>query len=210
MPFLSDVKPLLRLTAGCLLAGILTAKSVHGQDIPAAPPLFLFFQQHFDSTLVYQTSSVWHDGPDLLILAKQGREMYFFTYRSPYGGTASRYVPGKLDQQFRLRETQFYRTPPDTNQYLLPQPVPPLTLDQAWKSLHPTKIWRIRNSATHPPNVVCGVDDADTITLHLLTHTSARTISFYAPEYYEKCEGPDPNRQQVIRTGVVLHALLNH
>lgn len=207
MPFLPDTKFMFRMLTGSLLAAGLAVRPVCAQEHPA-PPLFRFFQQHFDSTLVYQTSSNWYDAPDMLILAKQGQEVYFFTYRSPYRATRGRFVPGGLTRYFSEQEAHFRAAKPDTNRYLLPQQVRPLTLLQTWKNLRPNRLWKVNNTDPRPAKEQCIIDDAATETLHFLTRSGMRAASFYAPDLYEQCEGRGFNRGQVIHTRNILQALM--
>ncbi|SEU04176.1 hypothetical protein SAMN04487998_3636 [Hymenobacter actinosclerus] len=174
----------------------------------SVPPLYRFFQQHYDSTIVCQQNSAWNQGPDMLILAKQGQQVYLFTYRSPYKLMQGRHVPGGLTQQFSQQEARFRATQPDTNQYLLLQPVTPAKLKQTWKSLHTPRLWQVQDMAARSTNTQCLIEDAETVTLWFLTRRNSRNVSFYAPEFYEKCEGADANRRQVIRTRTELETLL--
>ncbi|MET4105810.1 hypothetical protein [Hymenobacter sp. UYP22] len=194
---------LLILLVGYIAAPILA----RAQVAPTSPPLFRFFQQNFDSTLVYENSG-WLDAPDLLILAKQGREVYFFTYRSPYTYSQEDFIPGGLAHYFNEQEARFRTTIPDTNRYLLLPEVNVRNLAQIWQTLHPTQLWKVRDADPHPTGQICGVDDAETSILHFLTRTSARSASFYAPDFYEECEGKGFNRGQVIRTRNTLQNLL--
>lgn len=190
-----------------LLTGYGTAPAL-AQASATEPALFRFFQRHFDSTLVYQISSNWYNAPYMLLLAKQGHNIYFFTYRSPYAATRGRFIPGGLTQQFTKQEARFQTTIPDTNQYLLPQPVMSATLLQTWKTLNMKRLWKISNTDPRPAREQCIVDDAATVTLHFLNRSGIRAASFYAPDAYEQCEGHGFNRGQVIRARNTLQDLL--
>lgn len=185
-----------------------TVSLAQAQTPASEPPLFRFFQQHFDSTLVYQTSSNWYNAPYMLLLAKKGQTVYSFTYRSPYASTRGRFVPGGLTQSFSKQEARFKATQPDTNQFLLPQPMLPSTLLKTWASLRPKRLWEISNVDPRPPIEQCLVEDAATVTLHFLTRSASRSASFYAPDAYEQCAGHGFNRGQVIRTRNTLQSLL--
>ncbi|NVO86370.1 hypothetical protein [Hymenobacter terrestris] len=187
----------------------------HGSPYPgvatpdgSAPPLYSFLQQHFDSTIVYQQQGTWNQGPDMLILSKQGPEVYFFTYRSPYKLAQGRYVPGGLTQQFSRQEVRFRATLPDTNRYLLLQPIPASKLRQTWQNLRPAQLWQVRDNGTRPINLPCMIEDATTTVLWFLTRSGSRNASFYAPDFYEQCEGPEVNRRQAINTRLALEAML--
>jgi hypothetical protein len=200
----SAARTILFLLAGyALIPGL-----VRAQAAPTTPPLLRFFQQNFDSTLVYESRASWYDAPNMLILAKQGKEVYFFTYRSPYSSTRGHFVPGGLTRNFSEQEARFRTTNPDTNQYLLLPEVNAVKLVQTWQKLHPRQLWKVRDADPHPTGQICGVEDAETSILHFLTHTSSRSASFYAPDYYEQCEGKGFNRGQVIRTRNTLQNLL--
>lgn len=55
-----------------------------GAQAQALTPLHRFFQQNFDSTIVYQSSSSRNNSPNYLILAKCQDQLEFFTYTSLY------------------------------------------------------------------------------------------------------------------------------
>ncbi|MBT2557008.1 hypothetical protein J7E24_04370 [Hymenobacter sp. ISL-91] len=206
---------LIALFSSIARVGLLLLGTSHGSARPVAAtpadsalPLYRFFQQHFDSTIVYQQYGAWNQGPDMLILSKQGQDVYFFTYRSPYRLAQGRYMPGGLIQQFSRQEAKFRAALPDTNQYLLLQHVPSSKLKQTWKNLQPARLWQLRAHNVSSPNEDCMIEDAYTLTLWFLTRSGSRNVSFYAPEFYEECEGTEVNRRQAVKARMALEALL--
>jgi hypothetical protein len=175
----------------------------------SSSPLHSFFQQHFDSTLVYQSSSNWNTSPNYLILAKHQNQFAFFTYSSPYRDVLGHYFPGKLVQKFGKEESRFRATIPDTNRYLLPQRIAEETLRHSWQNLISPQLWAIQGdeqgrSATGG----CMIEDGEEITLYLIDKKAIRAARFYAPTFYEACVGKDPSRQQVIQLSNTLPRLL--
>jgi hypothetical protein len=156
---------------------------------PATTPLFTFFQQHFDSTVVYQSGSNWNTSPNYLILAKQQNQLAFFTYRSPYRNGLGQYFPGQLVQKFSQEEARFRATMPDTNRYLLPQGV-------------------VADAQARSVTGNCVVEDGEEMTFYLIDKKAMRSARFYAPAFLEACAGKDVSRQQAIRVSSTLQILL--
>ncbi|GAB2771339.1 hypothetical protein HNQ93_000615 [Hymenobacter luteus] len=172
-------------------------------------PLHRFFQQNFDSTIVYQSGSSRNNSPHYLILAKYQNRLAFFTYTSPYRNIPGHYFPGKLSQKFANEERRFRATIPDTNQYLLPRRIAGEILSRNWRLLNPPQLWTIQGDQQAPKSKSkCAIDDGDENTFYLLSKTTIQVAHFYAPEYYEQCAGKDVNREQAIRARNTLHALL--
>jgi hypothetical protein len=175
----------------------------------AMTPLHAFFQQHFDSTIVYQSGSNGNNSPNYLILAKHQNQLDFFTYRSPYRDALGHYFPGKLVQKFSREESIFHTTTPDTNRYLLPQRIPAASLRRSWQTLHARQLWTIQgDEQARRTTGNCVVEDAEEITLYLIDKGASRSARFYAPAFFEACAGKDGGRQQVIQACSTLQALL--
>jgi hypothetical protein len=176
---------------------------------PATTPLFTFFQQHFDSTVVYQSGSNWNTSPNYLILAKQQNQLAFFTYRSPYRNGLGQYFPGQLIQKFSQEEARFRATMPDTNRYLLPQGVVADSLRHGWQRLQPRHLWAMQGDAqARSVTGSCVVEDGEEMTFYLIDKKAMRSARFYAPAFLEACAGKDVSRQQAIRVSSTLQILL--
>lgn len=188
---------------------LLMLKAAAPSQAQATLPLYAFFQQHFDSTIVYQSGSNWNHSPNYLLLAKHQNQLEFFTYRSPYWDMLGHYFPGKLAQHFSREETRFRATTPDTNRYLLPQRVAADLLRNGWQVLQPRHLWTIQGDAQAPRATgTCVVEDEEEITLYLIDKRAIRSARFYAPTFFEACISKDAGRQQVIQVGSTLQALL--
>jgi hypothetical protein len=190
-----------------LLLGLLRASSPsHAQ---ATPPLYTFFQQHFDSTVVYQNGSNWHSSPNYLILAKYQQQVAFFTYRSPYRNVLGQYFPGQLVQKFSQEEGRFRTTAPDTNRYLLPQPVAADSLRHSWQRLQARHLWTMQgDEQAHRVIGNCIVEDGEEMTFYLIDKQAIRSAHFYAPAFLEACAGKDAGRQQALQASNTLQVLL--
>jgi hypothetical protein len=189
------------------LLGLLRASSPsHAQ---ATAPLYTFFQQHFDSTVVYQSGSNGNTSPNYLILAKHQQQVAFFTYRSPYRNVLGQYLPGQLVQKFSQEEARFRATTPDTNRYLLPQRVAADSLRHGWQRLQPRHFWAMQGDAqAHRFMGNCVVEDGEEMTFYLIDKKAIRSARFYAPAFLEACAGKDVGRQQAIQVSSLLQVLL--
>ncbi|MBW3130435.1 hypothetical protein [Hymenobacter profundi] len=166
-------------------------------------------QQNFDSTIICQRSSSRNNSPNYLILAAYQNQLTFFTYRSPYRDILGRYFPGQLVQKFSQEESRFRATTPDTNRYLLPQPIASEVLRRSWESLQPPHLWAIQgDEQARRTSGNCAVDDGEDITLYLIDKKMIRSAHFYAPASLEACAGKDVGRQQVIQVSNTLQRLL--
>lgn len=197
-------KPLVLLLPSVALG--LMAGPARGQ---APTPLHAFLQQHFDSTVVFQSRSGSTHAPDYLILAKYQGRLEFFTYRSPYRQVLGHYFPGRLQHKFAQEERRFRAAPPDTNRYLLPQLVGSATLGGSWHRLNPPGLWELQGDQPLPKAAPkCVIEDGEENTFYLITRKSIRVARFYAPDFYEQCAGADPDRQRAIRARDTLRALV--
>ncbi|UOQ69150.1 hypothetical protein [Hymenobacter volaticus] len=189
------------------LFGLLGTALVSRAQAPS--PLHSFFQQHFDSTLVYQSSSHQNASPNYLILAKHQNRLAFFTYTSPYRDVLGHYYPGPLVQKFGQEDSRFRATVPDTNRYLLPKRIAEETLRPSWYSLVPPQLWAIPgDEQARSATGACMSEDGEEITLYLIDKKAIRAARFYAPTFYEVCVGKDAGRQQVIQLRNTLQQLL--
>ena len=162
-------------------------------------PLHTFFQRNYDSTIIYQSGVRERDGPAYRILAKHQKQLYFFTYQSPYHDARGRYFPGNLLRHSARLEAAFQAAVPDTNRYLLPATVLPDTLRHHWQRLRPWQLWHLKGDGPgEPAGRTCVIDDGDHNTFYLIDRRGIRPASFYAPAYWEECLGPDPNRQRAL------------
>lgn len=190
-----------------LLCSVLTAALPSQAQMPT--PLHTFFQQHFDSTFIYQRSSTWNSSPNYLILAKDQNRLTFFTYISPYRTILGHYFPGKLVQKFSQEEARFRVTTPDTNRYLLPKPIAEETLRQSWHLLHPPQLWAIQgDEQAQRVTKGCVVDDGEENIFYLIDKKAIRSAHFYAPVFFEECAGKNIDRQQAIQASITLQQLL--
>jgi hypothetical protein len=198
--------PCLRLFFAPLL-GLLSASSPSHAQVTT--PLYTFFQQHFDSTIVYQSGSNWNNSPNYLILAKHQHQLAFFTYRSPYRNVLGHYFPGQLVQKFSQEEARFRATTPDTNRYLLPRRVADDSLRHGWQLLQPRHLWAMQgDTQAHSVTENCVVEDGEEMTFYLIDKKAIRSASFYAPAFFEACAGKDIGRQQAIQASSTLQGLL--
>ncbi|RZK28814.1 MAG: hypothetical protein EOO61_21535 [Hymenobacter sp.] len=172
-------------------------------------PLHTFFQQHFDSTFIYQSSSTWNRSPNYLILAKDQNRLTFFTYSSPYRAILGHYFPGKLVQKFSQEEARFRATIPDTNRYLLPKLIAEETLRHSWHLLNPPQLWAIQgDEQARRVTKDCVLEDGEENIFYLIDKKAIRSAHFYAPAFFEECAGKDIGRQQAIRAVNTLQQLI--
>ena len=185
-----------------LLSAALTSR---GQTTP----LHRFFQQHFDSTIVYQSGPTGNNSPNYLILAKYQNRLDFFTYCSPYRDVLGHYFPGQLVQKFSQEESRFRATIPDTNRYLLPRRVEEELLRHSWQALHPPQFWAIQgDEQARRSTGGCVLEHGVESTFYLIDKKAIRVARLYAPAFYEACAGKDVGRQQAIQASSTLQRLL--
>jgi hypothetical protein len=172
-------------------------------------PLHAFFQQHYDSTIVYHRGSSWNNAPNYIILAKHQGGVDAFTYASPYRDGIGHYYPGKLTSHFSQEDARFHATRPDTNRYLVPHAGNTAALRRTWQQLHTTQFWAVVGDSNRP-NVTegCTIEDGDEYVFYFIDKRAIRVVSFYAPAEKEACVGHNTNRTQALATSQALRALI--
>lgn len=194
------------LCVTCLL-GLLGATFPGWAQAPT--PLHAFFQQHYDSTVVYHSGSSWNNSPNYIIVAKHRGGVDAFTYVSPYRDGLGHYYPGKLTGHFSQEDARFRATRPDTNRYLVPRAGDPAALRRTWQQLHPARFWAVVGDSNRPDGPEgCTVDDGDEHVFYLIDQQAIRVVRFYAPAAQEACMGHDANRAQALATSQALRALI--
>jgi hypothetical protein len=187
--------------------GLLSASSPSHAQVTT--PLHTFLQQHFDSMIVYQSGSTWNTSPNYLILAKRQHQVAFFTYCSPYRNMLGQYFPGQLMQKFSQEEARFRATTPDTNRYLLPQPIAADGLRHGWQTLHALHLWAMQGDVqARRVTGNCVVEDGEEMIFYLIDKKAIRSARFYAPAFLEACAGKAVGRQQAIQASSTLQVLL--
>jgi hypothetical protein len=177
---------------------LVSALTTSAQQAQGTNPLILFFQSNFDSTLIHNSWSSWHQEPNYRIVAKKDDKVYFFTYRSPYAWTSGRSFPGQLMHKFMEDQLRFERTKPDTNRYFLPVFVQFEKRMEFWENINRYKIWNAQEVQYEPGG--CDVDDGRTDTFYLIIEKFVRILEFYSPDFYETCKTPNVHRQTAIQT----------
>ncbi|WP_188815973.1 hypothetical protein [Hymenobacter cavernae] len=182
---------------------------MQAQSKVKSTPLHVFFQQNFDSTIIYHVGSNWNNSPHYLIIAKHKERVYFFTYISPYRHLRGAYYPGNLPLKIMRAESTFQATAPDTNRYFLPRPLSSDTLLRAWQLLNLPHLWLIKDERETPTSRrgCTVIMDGDENTLYLIDKQTIKAVDFYTPDD-EGCEEQDPNRQQVVKVRDTLLMLL--
>lgn len=171
-------------------------------------PLHQFFQDNYDSTIIYHNWSSWYLAPNYIIIAKQKQNLYLFTYTSPYRKLQGRPIPGDLKKLYSEEESKFQKTIPDTNRYLLALNIRSQDLQKTWKQLNIHELWKIKSNRGDTANN-CIVEDGDENTFFLITETGIKITEFYSPSTYEECAGKNPDRQKAIQAIEVLVGALN-
>lgn len=194
----------LRMTG---LLGLLGATFPSWAQAPS--PLHAFFQQHYDSTVVYHRGSSWNNAPNYIILAKHRGGVDAFTYANPYRDGLGHDYPGRLTGHFSQEDARFRTTRPDTNRYLMPRAGDPAALRRTWQQLHPARFWTVVGDDDRPGVAGdCTVEDGEETVFYLLDKRAIRVVRFYAPAQQEACGGHDANRAQALTTSQVLQALI--
>lgn len=167
-------------------------------------PLMLFFQNNYDSTIIYNATSSWHPEPSYSIVAKKLDRVYFFTYKSPYTWTSGRTFPGELIKKFMTEQSLYEATQPDTNRYFVPFEVNYDRRSDYWREITSYEIWQAKEVVEAPGG--CDEEDGGTDTFYLITGKQIKTLSYYSPDFYETCRSTNIYRQTAIKTRKALEA----
>lgn len=174
-----------------------------GQGVETTP-LFDFLQKTFDSSVIFYPKGSAIFGVQYLIISKKDTSYYLFTYKSPY--TRAGLNPDSLRLFFVKQHITFTQTVPDTNRYFLPQTKyrQNSLLTSKWKKIvAEDSIWHLPDDVVldgpkcPPANINCEIYDDITDIFILITPDVMKSLSFYAPGFYEECCNANiPGRKQ--------------
>lgn len=171
--------------AKCLIIFFLLLSNItFAQDISRSK-LFVYFQNNFDSTVIYNGYSSWGVLPHLKIISKEKNNISYYAFRP------------------LLNDSGLYYQP-DTNKYF--KKIMLENIVENWDRLLQTNIWNtdhyIRSqlkSTDNDGNVrVYFISDGDEHDFYFLTKDTIRKLYYYAPRFYNQYR-PDEKLKNGIR-----------
>jgi len=151
-------------------------------------PLHFFLQKNFDTTFIYNSYSSWFPFANYKIIARKKEQIFFFTYRQPYGKYAGGYsFPGGLEQRFMEEVRIFKSSNVDTNRFFLPIDTRNDIKQNAWQSINKI-IWNLRQD---PGKSSCSIDDAEQSDFFSITPDKICYYSYYYIEDINGCKNRD-------------------
>lgn len=174
-----------------------------GQGVQTTP-LFDYLQETFDSSVIFypQGSAIY--GVAYFIITKKDTSHYLYTYKSPY--TKAGLNPDPLKLFFVKQHIKFTQTIPDTNRFFLPQTTyhQDSILALKWRKIVvEDSVWQLPDDVAlgdpkcRPGDVYYDIYDGTTDIFILITREDMKSLSFYAPGFYEECCSADiPGRKK--------------
>lgn len=170
-------------------------------------PLIDFLQKNFDSTIIYAPTAHSQREANYFILSKNEKRYYLFTYRSQYKNIGI--YPDELKTLFVKEHIRFTQTIPDTNRYFLPKTKynQDSILALKWREVvSDDSLWHLPDDAVlgepkcSEGGPDCRIYDATTDVFILITPHVIKSLSFYAPEFFEQCCNAEiPGRRNELR-----------
>jgi hypothetical protein len=138
-------------------------------------PLHTFFQNNFDSTIIWTPSSNWQLGHNYFIVTKKDTSIYFFAYLMPYRNINWRDYPRVLGEKFADENDRFSLILPDTNLYFNPIPVDYSLKKKYWGEVNANDIWSVPDSGSREHYTIDGSQD----NFFLIANGKIRKSIFY-------------------------------
>jgi hypothetical protein len=165
-------------------------------------PLHKFMQLNADTTFILEHQSGWLGPPKYLILSKKGDTTTAYIYDTP--PKANVLMPNSIRSAIHKANGYNPNRNIEVNQFFRPVPMPNEFDGKAWKMLLAERPWNISDDKVDgrgcpPKKDRSEIDDGGTTNLYLITAGEIKTLSFYAPDFYEKeCPGRK-GRQSILK-----------
>jgi hypothetical protein len=170
----------------------------YGQRHNSAP-LFEFFQQHADSTIILSHLQTIYDYPEYYIVSKTGDTINMYTYRyyAPIKTPGKVDVPKAIAQRVNKTNYEAMRALPDINALFQVKVVSKDTLNRLWNAISRERIWEIKDDKMDgkgcpiiPGKENVSLFDGGGPIFRLLTKEGSKELEFYAPNFFEEyCPG---------------------
>lgn len=173
---------------------LLMTFNIHAQ-VRGITPLHKFMQMNADTTLILEHESGWLSTPKYWLLSKKGDTITAYTYED--SDNRKILMPEAIRQ--KLIKVHNYAESIDVgvNRFFQAVPISKNELSKLWDKVLKEAPWKINDDTVDgkgcPIDVnkeQFNIDDGGTIHLYLVSKTAIKTLTFYAPSFYEKhCPG---------------------
>jgi len=178
--------------------GLLYTNFTYGQRYKSAP-LYDFFQQHADSTIILSHLQTIYEYPDYYIVSKTGDTINMYTYRyyAPVKTSGKVDVPKAIAQRVNKVNYEVMKGLPDINALFQVKVVSKDSLNLLWKAINREHIWQAKDDNVDGKGcpIIPGKDnvslyDGGGPIFRLLTKEGSKELEFYAPNFFEEyCPG---------------------
>ncbi|SFE48367.1 hypothetical protein SAMN03003324_00635 [Pedobacter antarcticus] len=188
----------------------LGVKGADAQLLKEGKLLLSFLQDNADSTVVFGYKTGFLSPPEFVMISKKGDTITAYTYRAPPAEEVL--MPHNIGYAVLMNHRfSIYKVPIAVNQFFNPFFIPGDELLILWKALKDEQAWDIQDDTVDGGGCPLPIDtriyDAASVEVQLLTKEKVRSLSFYAPAFYEKnC----PGRNGRIRIMAIEKLFLEH
>lgn len=181
-----------------ILISLACSKNLSAQIFKHPTPLEIFFQNNFDSTIIYHGFSSWYGAPNYFILSKKDNNIFYFTYSSRYRNAFGHKIPRGLDVKFMQEDSQFRWTIPDTNRYLEPVKILYSVRNKYWIDVNSYNIWKLNDNISQSQ---CNITDGSEDNYYLISKSGIKTLSFYEAS---ECSRKNINHLNELKTKEII------
>lgn len=174
--------------------------------------LHKFMQVHADTTFMLTHESGWLLPPKYWLISKKGDTTTAYIYEVPF--KTNILMPNSIRRTLNKINGFNPMDKIEVNKFFRAFVTPAKYKGQIWKMLMNEKPWEIADDKVDgygcpPEKNGSEIFDGGTIKLYLITSKEIKTLSFYAPDYYEKeCPGRK-GRQSILRIDRLLGDLFS-
>lgn len=160
-------------------------------------PLELFFQQDFDTTVIYWLHpSAWQTEQYYFIVARKNNSTYTYAYTNN-AVTAPNLVPrgSSLVDSLIRRHIKFFNTPPSINEFFSTINLPVAKKDTIWNAIQQSKLWELDDDKILERKYVYDHSTDGGIETVILIHKQGiKDLSYYnLDEKVKKVNDPSTN-----------------
>ncbi|SMC88516.1 hypothetical protein [Pedobacter africanus] len=184
-----------------LALALFSFHDTHGQSY-GITDLHKFMQLNADTTFILEYQSGWLLPPQYWLVSKKGDTTTAYIYDLPpkYNVLMPKSIRSAIYRSNGFNPSRKI----EINQFFRPVPTPAKYKGKIWDILMKEEPWQIPDDKVDgtrcPPNKNrVEIEDGGSVNLYLITAKEIKTLSFYAPHFYEeKCPGRK-GRQSIIR-----------
>lgn len=193
-----NMKTIKLFFTGLVFTLLLCTEITFAQGTKSAP-LFDYFKDNADSTIVLSHLQNINLYPEYFIVSKKGDtiNMYTYRYRTPIQIVSGIDVPGTMAKRIWKENMAAASKAPDINLFFEVKVLNKDSLNQLWIDLRKVDVWKIKDDKVEgagcpiiPGKPTPQIYDAGGPIFKLITKSAIRELTFYAPSYFEKeCPG---------------------